>query len=65
MLKMLPYEQRSTLKMLTQNEDLKRFEPRFIKKASLLLEKVHLLDQLPPVLSHADFAEINIIPKAM
>ncbi len=52
---------RSTLEKLIQNDDLKRFEPRFIKKAISLLEKIPLLDKLPPVLSHADFAEINIL----
>jgi hypothetical protein len=46
---------------LTQNKDLKRLEPRFINKATLLFEKIALLDTLPPVLSHADFAEINIL----
>ena len=38
-----------------------RFDPRFKKKATSILEKIPLLDKLPPVLSHADFAEINIL----
>ena len=51
---------RSTLLKLSQNDALKRIEPRHSEKALALLEKVHLLDELPPVLSHPDFAEVNI-----
>ncbi|MCJ1269409.1 hypothetical protein MMC22_009301 [Lobaria immixta] len=52
---------RTTLEKLIQNDDLKRIEPRFIEKARSLLTKIPLLNKLPPVLSHADFAEINIL----
>ena len=52
---------RNTLETLTQNEDLKRIEPRFLERATSLLGRIPLLDKLPPVLSHADFAEINIM----
>ncbi|WEW59265.1 hypothetical protein PRK78_004734 [Emydomyces testavorans] len=51
---------RSTLEKLSQNADLKKVEPRFIVKALALIEKVPLLDKLPPVLFHPDFAEVNI-----
>ena len=52
---------RSTLDRLTQNDSLRKIEPRFVNKASSLLEKVSLLDKLPPVLTHHDFAEVNIM----
>ncbi|KAI9748976.1 MAG: hypothetical protein M4579_007059, partial [Chaenotheca gracillima] len=55
---------RSTLEKLSQNEDLEKIEPRFRKKALSLLDKIHLLDRLPPILSHADFAEVNILVNA-
>ncbi|KAG9238929.1 hypothetical protein BJ875DRAFT_501659 [Amylocarpus encephaloides] len=43
------------------NDSLRKIEPRFVNKASSLLEKVSLLDKLPPVLTHHDFAEVNIM----
>ncbi|KAI3339080.1 hypothetical protein F4824DRAFT_458100 [Ustulina deusta] len=52
---------RSNLDRLTQNDSLRKIEPRFANKASSLLEKVSLLDKLPPVLTHHDFAEVNIM----
>lgn len=52
---------RVTFETMIQNDDLKRLEPRYIEKARHLSAKVPLLDILPPVLSHADFAEINIL----
>jgi len=44
-----------------QNGSLREIEPRFANKAFYLLEKVSLLDKLPPVLTHHDFAEVNIM----
>jgi Ser/Thr protein kinase RdoA (MazF antagonist) len=32
-----------------------------LAKASTLLEKVSLLDKLPPILTHHDFVEINVM----
>lgn len=51
----------NSIEKLIQNDDLKRIEPRFIEKARSLLPRIPLLDRLPPVLSHADFAEINFM----
>ncbi|KAI9688288.1 MAG: hypothetical protein M1820_010291 [Bogoriella megaspora] len=51
---------RNTLLRLSENDALKKIEPRYSEKAIALLTKVHLLDKLPPVLSHPDFAEVNI-----
>ncbi|EPE29539.1 Protein kinase-like (PK-like) [Glarea lozoyensis ATCC 20868] len=52
---------RHVLEKLAKNTSLGDIEPRFLVKASILLEKVYLLDKLPPVLTHHDFVEINII----
>ncbi|KAI0100492.1 hypothetical protein GGR51DRAFT_564027 [Nemania sp. FL0031] len=52
---------RSNLVRLTQNDSLRKIEPRFANKASSLLENFSLLDKLPPVLTHHDFAEVNIM----
>lgn len=52
---------RIDLETLTQNDDLKRLEPRFLEKARYLSDKIPLLDKLPPVLSHRDFTELNIL----
>ena len=50
-----------TLRKLTQNEEVRKVEPRFKMKAALLLEKLGSLRVLPLVLSHGDFVEINIM----
>lgn len=49
------------LEQLIQNDDLKRLEPRFNEKARSLLIRIPLLDKLPPVLSHPDLNEMNIL----
>jgi hypothetical protein len=49
------------LRQLEENEDLRRLEPRFAVRARSIAEKLPLLDTLPPVLSHADLAEVNIL----
>jgi Phosphotransferase enzyme family len=36
-------------------------ESRFAQRALDLLPKLHLLEKLPPVLTHLDFAEVNIM----
>lgn len=40
---------------------LRQMEPRFAQKAAELTSKLHLLDRLPLVLTHIDFAEVNIM----
>jgi hypothetical protein len=52
---------RDRLIRLRQNESLQEIDLRFYKKATELLGKLHLLDKLPPVLTHHDFAQINIL----
>jgi hypothetical protein len=52
---------RHVLGKLAKNTSLGDIEPRFLAKVSTLLEKVNLLDKLPPVLTHHDFVEINVM----
>lgn len=52
---------RDRLLRLRNNESLQEIDLRFYKKADSLLGKLHLLDKLPPVLTHHDFAQINIL----
>lgn len=40
---------------------LRQMEPRFAQKAAELTPKLHLLDRLPLVLTHIDFAEVNLM----
>ncbi|KAI9814159.1 MAG: hypothetical protein M1832_005970 [Thelocarpon impressellum] len=54
----------TVLEKITLNQALEMHDPRFKVKALHLLDKIHLLDKLPPVLSHADFAEVNILVNA-
>lgn len=49
------------LKDLASMNRLRQMEPRFAQKAAELSSKLHLLDRLPLVLTHIDFAEVNIM----
>lgn len=40
---------------------LYQIEPRFAEKAAELSSKLHLLNKLPLVLTHIDFAEVNLM----
>lgn len=46
---------------MTQNDGLKRFDLRFKKKATSLLEKILLLGKLYSDFSHAELSGINIL----
>ena len=52
---------RAKLTRLTQMTKLYQIEPRFARRASYLLSRLHLLEKLPLTLNHLDFAEINIM----
>lgn len=49
------------LKDLASMNQLRQIEPRFAQKAAELISKLHLLDRLPLVLTHIDFAEVNLM----
>lgn len=40
---------------------LRLMEPRFAQKATELTSKIHLLEKLPLILTHLDFAEVKIM----
>lgn len=40
---------------------LRQIEPRFAQKAAKPTSKLHLLDRLPLVLTHIDFAQVNLM----
>lgn len=52
---------KTLLLALCNNKSLMTVEPRFAARAASLIPKVSLLDQLPPVLTNPDFAEINMM----
>jgi len=49
------------LKNLASMNRLRQIEPRFAQKAVELTSKLHLLDRLPLVLTHIEFAEVNLM----
>lgn len=46
---------------LAKNSNLDKIESRFARKAEELIPKLHLLEKLPPVLTHIDLAEVNLL----
>ncbi|RMZ79656.1 hypothetical protein DV738_g3153, partial [Chaetothyriales sp. CBS 135597] len=49
------------LKSVASMESLRQLDPRFAHKAAELSSKLQLLDKLPLVLTHIDFAEVNLM----
>jgi len=52
---------RSTLSQLLVNDNLRNTVPKIIEKVAALYDELHLLNELPAVLTHPDFTQLNIL----